>query len=99
MRLVLLAACAVPLLSQPDHEACKACHTEEFDDFKSHPHFAKGLSCDACHGPSLKHRQAEGHAAPDKVAAPDEVPTLCGACHAAQRKEYEQSKHAQLVLT
>jgi cytochrome c3-like protein len=84
-------------LIQPTHELCSACHTAQVDDFKTHAHFAKGLSCDACHGPSVKHRTTTGNAPPDRVAAPDEVPALCGTCHATQRKDYTQSRHAKLV--
>ena len=85
------------LLAQPAHELCSACHATQVEDFKTHAHFAKNLSCDACHGPSVKHRTTTGNAPPDRVAAPDEVPALCGACHTSQLKEYSSSRHAKLV--
>jgi Cytochrome c3 len=94
---VLLLA-AAPVWSQKTHELCASCHTEQVEAFLTHPHAGKGLSCDNCHGKSEKHRLAAGAASPDRVAAPDEVPGLCGACHIEQRKQYEQSKHGRLVL-
>lgn len=75
------------------HQLCKPCHTEAAGDVESHPHFAKQVSCDACHGTSEKHRLAVGGAAPDKVATREQVPVLCGGCHVAERKSYETSKH------
>lgn len=101
MRFVWLLLCliALPAAAQKTHDYCMACHSEHVSDFQSHPHFAKGLSCDMCHGQSTKHREAAGGAAPDRVAAPDEVPALCGTCHAGQHKEYLVSKHAKLVLS
>lgn len=84
--LVLLQAPAV-------HEQCRQCHTEAASDVEGHKHFGKGVSCEACHGASEKHRAASGHAAPDRVAVREQVPSLCGGCHPAERKSYEASKH------
>ena len=95
-RLILLLA--LPLLAQKTHELCAPCHTEQAADFAQHTHSKKGLSCDACHGPSVKHRMASGAASPDRVAAPDEVPALCGGCHAAEQKEFLESRHGKLVM-
>lgn len=99
---LLLAAAAVEVFGQEPpapklHEVCGACHSEPASDFQEHPHFAKGLQCDACHGSSKPHREATGHKPPDRVAGPAEQPAVCGACHVAQRKQYESSKHGQLV--
>jgi hypothetical protein len=94
----LLLLCALPLLAQKTHEFCASCHSEQVADFQTHPHFQKGLSCDACHGPSVKHRTSIGAVPPDRVAAPDEVPALCGGCHASEQKEYLASKHGKLVM-
>ncbi|MBM3763154.1 MAG: hypothetical protein FJW36_23285 [Acidobacteria bacterium] len=77
----------------PIHEACKQCHTEPAADVESHPHFAKNISCDTCHGPSEKHRAASGHVAPDRIATREAVPPLCGTCHPTQLKSYQTSKH------
>jgi hypothetical protein len=63
------------------HELCKACHSEIASDFLSHPHAKASLSCDTCHGESVRHRESGGGTAPDRVAAPDQVPALCGTCH------------------
>ena len=94
----LLVLTAAVLVGQKTHEYCAPCHAEQVGDLETHPHFAKGLSCDACHGQSVKHRTSTGAASPDRVAAPDEVPALCGTCHPAQKKEYLNTKHAALVL-
>lgn len=93
--LVLLTAA---LAAQPLHEVCGACHNEPAADFQEHPHFAGGVSCDACHGESKAHREATGHKPPDNVAAPADQPAVCGSCHKGIRKEYEASKHGQLVM-
>jgi hypothetical protein len=89
---------------QAVHEFCKPCHSEITTDFLSHPHAKAALSCDTCHGESVRHRESGGGADPDRVAAPDQVPALCGACHdhavaaatgAAKTllSQYESSKH------
>lgn len=93
---VWLAAAAVAY-GQKLHEVCGACHTEPAADFQQHRHFEKGLQCDACHGASQPHREATGHKPPDRVAGPAEQPAVCGACHTAQRKEYQTSKHWQRI--
>lgn len=96
--LVVLAAAAMAQQEPPKlHEVCGACHSEPASDFQAHPHFSKGLQCDACHGSSKPHREATGHKPPDQVAGPAEQPAVCGACHTAQRKQYESSRHGQLV--
>jgi hypothetical protein len=94
----LLVGGVFPSAAQKTHELCAPCHSEQTADFQGHPHSQAGLSCDACHGRSEKHRTAQGAAPPDRVAAPDEVPALCGGCHAAQHKEFLPSKHGQLVM-
>ena len=82
------------LLADP----CAPCHNEQIADVAAHKHGAKQVTCVVCHGASEKHRKATGEAPPDRVAAPDEVPALCGGCHAAENKDYLISKHAKLVL-
>jgi hypothetical protein len=89
---------ALPLCAEKTHELCAPCHAQQVADFQKHPHFQKEISCDACHGASVKHRSSTGASAPDRVASADEVPALCGACHAAENKEYAASKHGVLVL-
>ena len=66
--------------------------------FQSHKHSKSGLSCAACHGESVQHRDANGAIAVDKKAAPHEVPALCGGCHATQLKDYAAGKHGKLVM-
>jgi hypothetical protein len=97
MKAAVFIAMAGLALAQKAHELCSACHSEQARDFQSHAHSAKGLSCDACHGRSEKHMKATGAAPPDRVAAPDEVPPLCGTCHAAEHAEYKLTMHAKLV--
>ena len=100
MRLILapLLLLTHSLPAQKTHEFCAPCHSEQVADFQTHRHFEKGLSCDACHGPSVKHRTSTGAVSPDRVAAPDEVPALCGGCHASPQKQFLASKHGALVM-
>ncbi|MBL8231185.1 MAG: cytochrome c3 family protein [Bryobacterales bacterium] len=77
---------------------CLPCHSEHVEDVRAHKHAAKQVGCEVCHGPSQTHRDAVGATAPDRVAAPDEVPALCGSCHTEAREEYVESKHGKLVL-
>lgn len=92
----LLAAASA--FAQQDQALCLPCHSEHQKEFLTHKHASKGLTCTLCHGPSDQHRKASGAASPDKVAAPDEIPALCGGCHPAPRRAYEQSEHGKLVL-
>jgi hypothetical protein len=104
----LLLSCAALRAQQPVHELCKPCHSEITSDVLSHPHGKAGLSCDTCHGESVRHRESEGGADPDRVAAPDQVPALCGTCHdhpvtdaagsaATLLSQYRSSKHGVFV--
>ena len=79
-------------------EPCAPCHNEQIADVGAHKHGAKSVTCAVCHGASEKHRNATGAAPPDRVAAPDEVPALCGTCHVEQKSAYLTSKHARLVM-
>ncbi|MEX2262191.1 MAG: cytochrome c3 family protein [Bryobacteraceae bacterium] len=96
-RALLLFVLPLALFGQKVQEFCAACHTQQVADFETHTHHAKGLSCDICHGPSLKHRNSIGAASPDRVASSDQLAALCGACHTGQAKEYSTSKHGKLV--
>jgi hypothetical protein len=85
------------------HELCAVCHGETVQDFLTHPHSQKGLDCNSCHGESVKHRTSQGHSEPDRIAAPHEVPALCGRCHSGEAAssipaQYSESKHGKLVL-
>ena len=93
---VMAAACAWP---QNIQELCAPCHTGPSEDFNSHPHKAKNVSCDACHGTSAGHRETQGGKPPDKVAGPREIPALCGACHTSQLVAYKESKHFAVLET
>lgn len=96
--MILLALLTSIAFGQEVGKQCLPCHTDQIDDLKKHKHFAKSVACEVCHGTSENHRKAVGAAPPDRVAASDEVPALCGSCHVAQRKEYATSKHGALVL-
>src|SRR5438552_432672 len=79
--IVLLPALAAPAPKQ--HELCAVCHSETVKDFLAHPHAQAGMECIACHGESVRHRTSEGHAEPDRIAAPAEFPR----CAAAATRE------------
>lgn len=98
VRIVLFLLWAAPAAAQQTHESCTSCHAEQVEAFQTHPHAAKNLSCDICHGESAKHRDSNGAVAPDRVSGPKEIPGLCGSCHSGPRKEWEASKHAQALL-
>ena len=106
--LVLLMGCSTAQAQQPVHEFCKPCHSEITTDFLNHPHAKAALSCDTCHGDSVRHRESGGGADPDRVAAPDQVPALCGTCHdrpvdnatvpaSTLLSQYKSSKHGVFV--
>jgi hypothetical protein len=101
--LLILLLRAPVFAGEKTRDYCKVCHSETVQDFLSHPHSEKGLDCDTCHGESGKHRSSQGHTEPDRIAAPHEVPALCGGCHAGKdsmtiQEQYSSSKHGQLVL-
>jgi len=101
--LLILLLRAPIFADEKTRDFCKVCHGETVQDFLSHPHSEKGLDCDTCHGESVKHRSSQGNTEPDRIAAPHEVPGLCGACHAGKgsttiQEQYSASKHGQLVL-
>ena len=101
--LLALLLSALVFADEKTYDLCKVCHGETVQDFLSHPHSAKGLDCDTCHGESVKHRSSQGHTEPDRIAAPHEVPALCGPCHPGKgsptiQEQYSASKHGQLVM-
>jgi hypothetical protein len=101
--LFLLFLTAPIVADEKTRDFCKVCHGETVQDFLSHPHSQKDLDCDTCHGASVKHRNSQGHTEPDRIAAPHEVPALCGGCHPGKASttieaQYSSSKHGQLVL-
>ena len=95
MERLFWALMAIPLCAA---EPCAPCHNEQIADVAAHKHGAKSVTCAVCHGASEKHRNSTGESPPDKVASPDEVPALCGACHTTEKKDYLTSKHAKLVM-
>jgi Cytochrome c7 and related cytochrome c len=101
---LLFAWLASPARSdEKPHELCAVCHGETVQDSLTHPHAQKGFDCDTCHGASVKHSTSQGHAEPDRIAAPHEIPALCGDCHkgtgvASVLAQYSESRHGKLVL-
>jgi len=91
--LLALILTAGTFAQEKAQELCAPCHTGPSEDFDKHPHKAKDVSCDACHGMSEGHRNSQGMTAPDKVAGPKEVPAMCGACHPSQLTAFQTSKH------
>jgi hypothetical protein len=97
----MILAIATLLAAAPAQEMgarCTPCHSEHLEGLKAHKHFAVRVGCEVCHGSSQKHRDASGGAAPDRVAAPEQVPALCGGCHEKARREYSPSRHGKVVL-
>jgi hypothetical protein len=99
IRLVALLAVAAASGWAADavYETCAPCHSTQVQEFKTHPHFAKQLDCNICHGNSVEHREAAGAVAPDKVVGPRGTPDLCGSCHTGPKKEFTASKHGALL--
>jgi hypothetical protein len=95
---LLLFAFAPAGHAQKNHEVCQNCHEDKLNDYKTHKHFAGGLSCDACHGESEQHASSNAAVAPDRVSRGHEIPELCGSCHGDAQQQYAASKHAALVL-
>jgi hypothetical protein len=97
LKVLLGLLLALAVQAQRVQTLCQPCHSEQVADFLKHPHNAKALSCDACHGASAKHREAAGGAPPDRIAGPQEVPALCGGCHTIQKEHFDTSKHAKVL--
>jgi hypothetical protein len=94
---VMLFLAPAAITAQPAHETCAPCHSTQAEEWESHIHRDKGVSCDSCHGKSAEHAGAAGAISPEIVAGPAEQPKVCGACHTAQAKEFIESKHGQLI--
>ena len=86
------------LVFAQEPQVCAPCHNEQIGDLKTHKHSAKGMQCSVCHGASLKHRESTGNVPPDRVAAPEEVATLCGSCHVQEKTDYLVSAHQRALL-
>ncbi len=109
LRLLAMGPAALILMVMAPQEAsaelpvCVACHSATVDQFFTHPHAEQGIRCNVCHGESLRHAESDGGSEPDRIAAPHEVPGLCGACHVGEGPdpiltEYSASQHGMLVL-
>jgi len=65
-----------------DNSRCHVCHINYADELLATGHAAKGVSCEACHGPSNAHCGDENNiTAPDKMYALDGIDLGCAHCH------------------
>lgn len=92
-------------LAADKHDSCITCHTDtgtaEAEAFKHDVHFAKGLSCAACHGGDSTSDDMEVSMSPDKgfigVPKAGDIPKVCGKCHANMRKDFDVSAHGNAL--
>ena len=59
------------------HQVCEGCHTD-VAEVKSHG-FHKGVACESCHGPLVKHADDPASVTPAKL----DTTALCPRCHQA----------------
>jgi hypothetical protein len=96
---ILSLALTIPIAAQEAaHEACAPCHSTQAEEWESHIHRDKNVSCSSCHGKSTEHANAAGAIAPEIVAGPTEQPKVCGACHTTEAKEFQASSHGKLIM-
>jgi hypothetical protein len=80
-----------------DNSRCHVCHINYADELLATGHAAKGVSCEACHGPSNAHCGDENNiTAPDKMYALDGIDPACAHCH--DFLTLTASKHAEYLL-
>jgi hypothetical protein len=69
-------------LDPVDNSRCHVCHINYADELFAVGHAKKGVSCEACHGPSNPHCGDENNiTAPDKMYGPDTIDPGCANCH------------------
>ena len=65
-----------------DNSRCHVCHINYYDELLAAGHAKKGVSCEACHGPSNAHCGDENNiTAPDKMYGPETIDLGCANCH------------------
>jgi hypothetical protein len=65
-----------------DNSRCHVCHINYYDELLAAGHAKKGVSCEACHGPSNAHCGDENNiTAPDKMYGPETIDPGCANCH------------------
>lgn len=65
-----------------DNSRCHVCHINYYDELLAAGHAQKGVSCEACHGPSNAHCADENNiTAPDKMYGPETIDPGCAHCH------------------
>jgi hypothetical protein len=80
-----------------DNSRCFVCHINFADELLATGHAAKGVSCEACHGPSNSHCGDENNiTAPDKMYGPETIDPGCANCH--DFLALTASKHAEYLL-
>jgi hypothetical protein len=86
-----LLAISLVLAAGAPAQTCVECHKKvtprAVSDWEISKHGKNGIDCSACHGD--KHTSAQ-----DVSDAHIPTPDTCGACHAAQVKQYKGGKHA-----
>jgi len=81
---------------------CKNCHNGQgggnpvYHDWTQTKHFAKGVTCENCHGPASKH-VANPTTANILTYPNSNNPVVCAQCHGPIANDWAQSPHAQLA--
>lgn len=65
---------------------CGMCHVDVMDELAGTRHFAHGVGCIRCHGPSKPHLADENNEVkPDRVYTKKTVDAFCASCHKCSR--------------
>lgn len=81
--------------------SCLYCHTAVVAEVKVNAsrHWEAGTRCEACHGVSTKHLDAEDNSVkPDRVWNSLTVHNLCKECHGTVWEKFRTSLHARLLV-
>jgi hypothetical protein len=81
--------------------SCFYCHMDIIVEMKAGApkHWNAGVKCEACHGASMGHIDAEDNSVkPEKVWGKSNVHELCRGCHDRAFAAYRKSVHARMLL-
>ena len=74
-----------------------------YDDWKGTEHYAKGVTCENCHGPGGAHqaapKNADGTAHAILTFPKVTSPEVCGQCHGPIHDDWAASGHANLITS
>ncbi|MFN2143815.1 MAG: tetrathionate reductase family octaheme c-type cytochrome, partial [Anaerolineales bacterium] len=84
---------AVTPSTPTEPEACKGCHSTEYELWTTSSHKDKSVGCVACH------QLAEDGQHPDVAFTMEKDAELCGACHIDEYRDWETSIHSQYNVT